>query len=205
MSMTYSDLFRLRRIAGFEKNGFVRYLALLRGINIGGKNIVNMAELRACFERLNLNDVTTYIQSGNVLFDSRVINAARLSGVIEEALAAEFGCNSIVVVVSEGQLGKVVTQAPPGFGADPAQYRYDVVFLKPPTRAPDVLPISLKGGVDEAFAGSGVLYFSRLNERATQSHLPRLINHPAYRSMTIRNWNTISKLSRLIGAIQASA
>jgi hypothetical protein len=65
MSMTYPDLFRLRRIAGFEKNGFVRYLAQLRGINVGGKNIVSIAELRACFERLSLNDATTYIQSGN--------------------------------------------------------------------------------------------------------------------------------------------
>ena len=126
----------------------MRYLALLRGINVGGKNIVKMPDLRACFDRLGLDNVTTYIQSGNVLFDCKLKNATKVSVAIEEALASEFSCASAVVVVPEAQLEKVVMQAPPSFGTDPAAYRYDVVFLRPPFRARDVLPtISLKTGV----------------------------------------------------------
>jgi uncharacterized protein (DUF1697 family) len=79
----------------------VRYLALLRGINVGGKNIVKMADLRARFDRLGLDNVTTYIQSGNVLFDCKLKNATKLSVVIEEAMASAFGCASAVVVVTE--------------------------------------------------------------------------------------------------------
>ena len=146
----------------------MRYLALLRGINVGGRNIVKMPDLRACFDRLGLNNVTTYIQSGNVLFDCKLKNPATLSVVIEEALAAEVSCTPAVVVVTEEQLERVVRRAPLSFGTDPVAYRYDVVFRRPPVRARDVIPtISLKAGVDDAFEANGVLYLERLKARAS--------------------------------------
>lgn len=149
----------------------MRYLALLRGINVGGKNIIRMTELRTSLERVGFRNVTTYIQSGNVLFESKLKNLARLSAVIEEAVKTGFGCTSLVVIMPQEQLESVVLKAPPEFGAYPARYRYDVIFMKPPLCAREVLPtISLKGGVDEASEGNGVLYFSRLIERASQSH-----------------------------------
>jgi uncharacterized protein (DUF1697 family) len=189
----------LRLLAFRGKNEEVRYLALLRGINVGGRNIVKMPDLRACFDRLGLNNVTTYIQSGNVLFDCKLKNPVTLSVVIEEALAAEVSCTPAVVVVPEEQLERVVRRAPLSFGTDPAAYRYDVVFLKPPVRARDVMPtISLKAGVDEASEANGVLYLERLKARASQSHLPKLVNSAAYKSMTVRNWNTTTQLYRLI-------
>jgi uncharacterized protein (DUF1697 family) len=189
----------LRLLAFRGKNEEVRYLALLRGINVGGRNIVKMPDLRACFDRLGLNNVTTYIQSGNVLFDCKLKNPVTLSVVIEEALAAEVSCTPAVVVVTEEQLERVVRRAPLSFGTDPAAYRYDVVFLKPPVRARDVMPtISLKAGVDDAFEANGVLYLERLKARASQSHLPKLVNSAAYKSMTVRNWNTTTELYRLI-------
>jgi len=182
----------------------VRYLALLRGINVGGKNILKMPDVRCVFEGLGCKDVTTYIQSGNVLFESELKNAPRLSVAIEKALAAKFACSAPTVLVSEEQLETVVKNAPPGFGAHPAQYRYDVAFVKPSLQARAILPtISLKAGVDEAFEGNGVLYLKRLTTRASQSHLPRLTRHAAYRSMTIRNWNTTSKLYQLISSQKA--
>jgi uncharacterized protein (DUF1697 family) len=182
-----------------ENNDPVKFLALVRGINVGGRNPVSMARLRACLEQLQLNNVSTFIQSGNVLFESRHRNPLQLSGEIENAMTKDFGFPSLVVVVSEPQLERVITQAPPAFGAQPAQYRYDVAFLKPPAAARDVLStIRLKDGVDRAFAANDVLYFQRLNERASQSQLPKLISHPAYKSMTIRNWKTTTGLHRLM-------
>jgi uncharacterized protein (DUF1697 family) len=177
----------------------MRYLALLRGINVGGNNLIRMPELRASFERAGFKNVTTYIQSGNILLESKLKNPAMLSSMIEEAVAREFGCITLAVVVSQKQLESIVMKAPLNFGADPVQYRYDVIFMKPPLRAREVLPtISMKAGVDEAFESNGVLYFTRLTKRATQSHLPKLVSMPAYKSMTIRNWNTTSKLHRLM-------
>ena len=133
------------------------------------------------------------------MLESKHKNTATLCGAIEEAVAQEFGCNSAVVIVSQEQLESIVVNAPRGFGVDPARYPYDVVFIKPPLCAPGVLPtISLKDGVDEASERNGVLYFRRLVERASQSHFPKLVNNSAYKSMTIRNWNTTCELYRLI-------
>src|SRR5688572_17647478 len=98
------------------QNSLVKYLALLRGINVGGKNIVSMSALRTCLGQLQFTNVRTYIQSGNVLFKSRLKSALRLSGIIEEALTCEFGIASLTVVVTEEQLERVVTQAPAAFG-----------------------------------------------------------------------------------------
>jgi uncharacterized protein (DUF1697 family) len=93
--------------------------------------MVKMPDLRSCFGRLGLSNVTTYIQSGNVLFDCRLKSPSRLAVVIEEALAAELSCTPAVVIVSEEQLARGKT-SPPAFGTDPVAYRYDVVFLRPP-------------------------------------------------------------------------
>jgi uncharacterized protein (DUF1697 family) len=176
-------------------------VALLRGINVGGKNIITMPDLRGVFEGLGCNDVTTYIQSGNVLFESKLKNAGMLPAAIERALAQEFTCMIPVVVLNVARLARIVGNAPPGFGGDPARYRYDVVFVRPPVRVRLILPaVSLKQGVDEAFEQNGVLYFKRLTIRASQSHLPKLTQHTAYRNMTIRNWRTTTELYRLMSS-----
>ncbi len=177
----------------------MKYLALLRGINVGGNNLISMAELRACLENAGLEKVTTYIQSGNVLFESSARNVSRLAQKIESALTAQFGYDALIVLISEDALGAVVEGAPERFGMDPGIYRYDVIFLRPPVRGPDLLPtINLKEGVDEAFANEHVVYCRRLISRAGQSRLSKLVSHPDYKSMTIRNWNTTSKLHRLM-------
>jgi uncharacterized protein (DUF1697 family) len=189
----------LQLCSAAENNSAVKYVALLRGINVGGRNLVSMADLRTRLEQLQFKNVSTYIQSGNVLFESRYKNPLQLSRVIEGTLEEQFGTSSLVVIVSEQQLEQVVTQAPAAFGAQPAQYLYDVSFLKAPFAAGDVLStIRLKDGVDQAFAANDVLYFQRLKDRASQSHMAKLVNHPAYKSMTIRNWRTTTELHRLI-------
>lgn|SRR5215813_1445024 len=176
------------------------YLALLRGINVGGKNIIPMADLRRLFERLGCTDVTTYIQSGNVVFGSRLKKAANLCLSLEEALEREFACKSYVVVVPQVQLDAVVNHAPTAFGAEPGRFKYDVAFVRPPLEARAILPaISLKAGVDQAAEDNGVLYFTRLTARASQSYLSKITRLDAYQSMTIRNWNTTRALLRLVG------
>jgi uncharacterized protein (DUF1697 family) len=179
----------------------IRYLALLRGINVGGKNLIRMADLQACFECLGLDAVTTYIQSGNVLFSSGEPGAA-LAPRIEAAVASTFGCPASVFLRTRKQMQAIVGRAPDGFGTDPSRYRYDVIFLKPPvTAAAAMKSVLTKPEVDQAHAGSGVLYFSRLISRASQSQLSRLVSLPIYQSMTIRNWNTTTALRRLMDGL----
>ena len=175
------------------------YVALLRGINVGGKNLIRMPALKACFEANGFEDVATYIQSGNVLFGSPESRAPDLVRRIEETLSGEFGYSATVVVRNRRQMRAIVEGGPEGFGAEPAKYRYDVIFLKEPLRASAAIKsVPTKPGVDEAHAGTGVLYFSRLISKATQSRLNRIITSPIYPSVTIRNWNTTTKVLRMM-------
>jgi uncharacterized protein (DUF1697 family) len=175
------------------------YVALLRGINVGGKNLIKMPALKACFEANAFEEVATYIQSGNVLFSSPETRDAELSRRIEAMLAETFGYEATVVVRNHRQMHAVIERAPEGFGAEPMRYRYDVIFLKEPLTAKVAMKsVPTKPGVDEARAGTGVLYFSRLIAKATQSRLNKLISSPIYPSVTIRNWNTTTKLLRMM-------
>ncbi len=176
-----------------------QYLALLRGINVGGNNIIKMADLKACFENMGLTEVVTYIQSGNVLFKSGEKDKLKLTHKIEKVLSERFSYKSRLVVISHKQLKQVVEESPKGFGTEPDEYRYDVIFLKEPLTPKEAMKsVSTKAGVDHAYTGKDVLYFSRLISKAAQSHLTKIISLPVYQNMTIRNWNTTTKLLALM-------
>ncbi len=177
------------------------FVALLRGINVGGKNLIPMAALRACFEEHGFDDVATYIQSGNVVFASAERSIPKLTARIEDMLPASFDYDASVVVRSRKQMRSVVDRAPEGFGAEPAAYRYDVLFLKPPLRSQTALAsMPAREGVDQAWSGPGVFYYSRLISRATQSRMSRVVAMPIYQQMTIRNWSTTTKLLQMLEA-----
>ena len=175
------------------------YLALLRGINVGGKNVIKMAELRSRFEAEGFRDVITYIQSGNVIFRAPGPTFSTLTIRIEEMLVAAFNHRARVVLCSREQMEAVVAGAPAGFGSRPDLFRYDTIFLRAPLTATAAIEeVRTRPGVDEAWAGKDVLYFSRLISKASRSYLSRLVSMPVYQDMTIRNWNTTTKLLQLM-------
>src|SRR4029450_7642572 len=102
------------------------YVALLRGINVGGKNLIKMPELKACFEQNGFADVATYIQSGNGLFASPQSRNAPMTDRIEEMLAESFDYIPTVVVRSQKQMRSIVDGAPVGFGSGRAGDRCGV-------------------------------------------------------------------------------
>lgn len=172
-----------------------QYLVLLRGINVGGKNIIKMVDLKASFEAMGFTNVRTYIQSGNVLVESAEKDKDQLTAKIESELSRRFNFQARVVVVSQKELAAIIKSAPEGFGQDDENFRYDVIFLKEPLTPKDAMKsVSVREGVDTAHAGKQALYFSRLISRASQSHLTKIIGLPVYQNMTIRNWNTTTKL-----------
>ena len=176
-----------------------QYLALLRGINVGGNNIIKMSDLKACFDNIGFANVRTYIQSGNVLFKSTEKDKLKLTHKVEKALSERFSYKSRLVIVAYKELKSVVDGAPKGFGKDLDKYRCDVIFLKEPLTAREAMKnVSTKEGVDKAHMGRYVLYFSRLISKATQSRLTKIIALPMYQNMTIRNWNTTTKLLALM-------
>jgi len=176
-----------------------KYLALLRGINVGGNNIIRMADLIACFEEMGLKDVSTYIQSGNVIFRSGAKNKAGLTKQIEERLSERFNYQSRVAVFSHRQIKEIVDQAPQEFGMEAEKYRYDVLFLIEPLTAGELMKkVNPRVEVDRVYAGEKSLYFSRLISKASQSRLTKIITIPEYKNITIRNWNTTTRLLELM-------
>jgi uncharacterized protein (DUF1697 family) len=175
-----------------------RYVALLRGINVGGRNKVAMGELRNAFEARGFDAVRTYIQSGNVVFESAA-PAKSLEGDIEKMLEERFGVALVVVVRSQRQFSAVVDAAPKDFGRHPDKYHSDVLFLKAPLTAKQAMRrVELRDEVDQAWAGTGVIYFARLSARRTQSRLSKIVGTPEYQQMTIRSWATTTKLQALL-------
>ncbi|HSK27966.1 MAG TPA: DUF1697 domain-containing protein [Jiangellales bacterium] len=175
-----------------------RYVALLRGINVGGRNKVAMRDLRAAFEVAGYGSVATYIQSGNVLFSTDAARAG-LESDVEAMLEGRLGVPLVVVVRSHLQLSRVVHQAPDGFGTAPDTYYSDVLFLKAPlTSGRAMRVVQLREGVDAAWPGRGVLYFQRLGARRVQSKLSKIVGTPEYQRMTIRSWTTTTRLLALL-------
>jgi uncharacterized protein (DUF1697 family) len=171
----------------------LQYLALLRGINVGGNNKVAMADLRESFEQMGFAEVGTYINSGNVFFRAPRQRRAELAAGIEAGLTERFGFELKVVVVTEAELRAALAAAPAGFGA--ATELCDVIFIRRPLTVKQALAaVELKEGVDRVWGGKGVVYFSRLKERASSSRLSKLVGRPEYKNVTIRSWSSANKL-----------
>lgn len=175
------------------------YIALLRGINVGGNNIIKMVDLKSCFQSMGFTEVTTYIQSGNVIFKSSEEDKNILIEKIEQTLSGKFQYRSKIVLITHPFLKNVLENAPKDFGTSPDLYRYDVFFIKESLSAKKVMEsVQIREGVDQAHQDNGVIYFTRLISKAGQSYLNQLIKIKIYKEITVRNYNTTSKLLALI-------
>jgi uncharacterized protein (DUF1697 family) len=172
-----------------------RYITLLRGINVGGRNIIEMTDLKSCFESMGFTGVSTYIQSGNVLFTSGEGNKTRLIKKIEQVLSERYGYISQIVLITYQELEAIVAGAPSGFGKYPDEYKYDVMFLREGLSASEILKqIPAREGVDRVWNGDSAIYFSRFGRRSSQSMMSKIITMNFYKEITIRNWNTATTL-----------
>jgi uncharacterized protein (DUF1697 family) len=176
-----------------------RSVVLLRGINVGGKNPVPMARLREVLGDLGYEDVVTYIASGNVILSSDH-SAGRIKREIEAALPKAFALHTELVavhVLSAGQLQAIVDDRPKGFGDEPGKYHSDAIFLMGISATEAMDAFDPRDGVDTVWPGKGVIYSQRLSAQRTKSRLSRIASSPHYKSMTIRNWATTTKLVEL--------
>jgi uncharacterized protein (DUF1697 family) len=176
------------------------YVILLRGINVGGKNIVPMAGLRKCLEEQGFSNISTYIASGNVILNSDK-RANEVKAQIEEVLPGNFKLDDgliNVLVLPHNQLQAIIDNKPKGFGEQPEKYHSDAIFLMGIDSAQVMPAFNPREGVDQIWAGNGVIYSQRLSSQRTKSRLSKIMGTPLYKSMTIRNWNTTTKLLEML-------
>jgi uncharacterized protein (DUF1697 family) len=176
------------------------YVILIRGINVGGKNKVPMAGLRKCLEELGFSNVSTYIASGNVILKSDK-RAKEVKAQIEEVLPENFNLDDEfikVLVLARNQFQAIIDNKPKGFGEQPEKYHSDAIFLMGIDSAQAMPAFNPREGVDKVWPGDGVIYSQRLSSQRTKSRLSKIMGTPAYKSMTIRSWNTTTKLLEIL-------
>lgn len=178
-------------------------IALLRGINVGGKNIIKMEQLRQCFIDMQFSDVRTYIQSGNVIFRAHDANKSELIKTIENQLFNSFSLEIKPAVFTANEIEETVKNAPENFGTESEKYNYDVWFLLPPVTPNDIVSnIRLREGVDFLQTGKNVIYTSRLLSKISKSGFSKIMQTPLCKTFTVRNWNTTKKLFELIHTVK---
>jgi uncharacterized protein (DUF1697 family) len=184
-----------------------RYVVLLRGINVGGRNKVPMAALRELLESNGHTAVSTYIASGNVILTSDR-SAAAIKRELEADLPTTFKLDSeliAVLVLTRAQLRAVVRDRPKGFGDQPDRFHSDVVFLMGIDAPAAMKVFDPRPGVDAVWPGKGVIYSQRLSAQRTKSRLGKIVGTPAYKSMTIRSWATTMALLERVEAPEEDA
>jgi uncharacterized protein (DUF1697 family) len=171
------------------------YIALLRGINVGGHNIIKMAELRQLLESMGLHKVKTYIQSGNVLFESEE-GATQLTERIEEEIRTTFGFPVPVILRTAEELKRIIQDCPYSPDSLNEGESVQLAFLADePSQEKIAFLESFKSELDECrIVGKEVYLFFRQSIRDSKlaTQLPKL-GVPA----TVRNWKTVLKLAAM--------
>jgi len=172
----------------------MKFIALIRGINVGGNNIIAMSDLKNAVSKCGYKNVSTYIQSGNIIFESDKNEVCVIAEKLEICILNTFKCNTKVVVLTEKMLQAVVKQAPTNWNKEDNTRKY-IAFTIPPVEVNEVVKeITMRGGVDSLKTGKNVLYMSTDLNHLTKSGFNKLASKKIYKSLTIRNYNTVSKL-----------
>jgi uncharacterized protein (DUF1697 family) len=178
----------------------MRYVALLRGINVGGHARVEMARLRVCFEGLGLESVGTYINSGNVLFGTDDKDRKRLIGKIESAIEEEFGFRVPLVLRTLAELARVTRSVPRTWVTD-RRMRCDVMFLWPEADSRSIVgKVPMNRELEDLKYVPGALVWRIDRADAGKSKVRTVIGSDLYKRLTIRNINTVRTLEELLRA-----
>jgi uncharacterized protein (DUF1697 family) len=176
-----------------------RYIALLRGVNVGGKAKVSMADLKRALETAGFSEVKTYINSGNIVFASDSSDSAQLGKKIESVIERTFGFHVDAVVITKHEWTAIVRQAPKWWGHDETRKHNLIILCKPYDMQAIMSAIGvLKTDIESAEPGPGVIYQSLSLKDFGKTTSGKLASSPLYKRMTIRNYNTAQKIFSLL-------
>lgn len=176
----------------------IRYIAFLRGINVGGNNKIAMSELKDLFKQHGFQDVLTYINSGNIIFSSEETDILRLNEICETLLLEQFKLKIPVVVLSHAELMTAVDHAPLWWDQD-KDSKHNAIIVLPPLTAEEVMKGvgDIKPEYEKVDYFGRVIFWSAPVETFSKTRWSKVVGSKVYDQITIRNANTVKKVVAL--------
>lgn len=174
-----------------------RYIALLRGINISGRNKVPMAELKKCFEALGFMEVKTCLNSGNVIFSGEEADTAALTDQIERMIQRQFSLKIPVFVIPQEDLADILCHAPGWWGTENTEIYDNLIFILPPATFTDVYQEigEPKEGLEQIQEYKTAVFWSfHRKDYQKTNWWPKTISADIGSKLTIRTANTVRKI-----------
>lgn len=179
----------------------IKYVALLRGINVGGNNKIEMSKLKKTFENLGFEKVSTYINSGNVIFETTNKDITDLTKKIESQIKQDFELTIKVLLIDLKSIQKICDSVPKNWENNTDQ-RTDVLFLwKDYNKKSSLELIKTNSTVDNLIYIDGAIVWNIKRSNLNKSGLKKFIGTELYKNMTARNINTTRKLRELMSGI----
>ena len=177
-----------------------RYIALLRGVNISGRNRVPMAELKKGVEALGFADVKTYLNSGNVVFSGKTDSNEQLARQMEAMIRDRFGLDVPVFVLSQDALAQILDNAPQWWGNDNREIYDNLIFVIPPATGAEVCEQigEPKAELERILDCTNAIFwsFSRKDYQKT-NWWPSTASAPIGDKLTIRTANTVRRIAQM--------
>jgi len=177
------------------------YVALLRGINVGGNNKVEMKKLKTTFELLGFTNVVTYINSGNIIFEELSKEQSVINSEIERAIKQDFQLEIKVLIRNSENIETICRELPTTWIKN-EMMRTDVMFLWEKFDRPEIIELLQINPVDNVKYLSGAVLWNVEGKNYSKSGMIKLMGTELYKNMTIRNVNTVRKLHQIMTTIK---
>ncbi|HYE11969.1 MAG TPA: DUF1697 domain-containing protein [Patescibacteria group bacterium] len=180
------------------------YVALLRGINVGGNNKVDMKLLKETFIQIGMESVITYINSGNVVFIDRKHTKAEIASLLEQAILRDFNLAIKVLIRSIDDFEPMMKILPQSWKND-NDMKCDVLFLWEEIDKETLLAeLEIKPNIDSVKYSPGAILWSVDKRSVAKSGLMKIVGTALYKKMTVRNVNTTRKIYEIMQEVRNS-
>lgn len=175
------------------------FIALLRGINVGGKNKISMPELKIAFQNKGFEDVLTYINSGNIIFKANETNKDILREQCEGLIKETFELTIPVNIVAGEELIEAMQHVPSWWNVDPNE-KHNAIFVLHPMSSEEVYKQvgDIKPEYEKVDYYDNIIFWSAPLSTFSRSRWSQVVKTSAYKHITIRNANTTMKLLELV-------
>ena len=175
-----------------------KYLTLLRGINVGGKNKVPMVELKKAFEEVGFLDVKTYINSGNVVFSYNKTDEVLLQNKCHEIIKNAFQCDIKVMVINAMEFVEALDAAPKWWGIDTESQHFAIYVIAPTSAETIIDSVGETKDFEQVFSYGRTIFWSSPVKTFQETKWAKVSSMDIYNDITIRNAKTTRKLLEMI-------